>query len=216
MNTIKIKPLTNKQKAVLAFVGQYCHDRGFPPTLREIGQGMDLSNISAVRGHIIALEKKGYITKEADKARSIRVVHTPSVFSKIKRQLHEFASTDKGVIHKVVYGVALATRKRRNHFVGQQLEWMDEAIEQRAIEHGWKILRKQIKPDHIILVVEVWPNHSPELVVSRIRLAGNAVRLRHLMHFPGKSLWAKGYAVTTNLESLDDIVQQLLEDTAKE
>ena len=144
------------------------------------------------------------------------MIHTPSVFSKIKRQLHEFASTDKGVIHKVIYGVALVTRKRRNHFVGPQLQWIDEAIEQRAIEHGWKFLRKQIKPDHIILVVEVWPNHSPELVVSRIRHAGNIVRMQHLMHFPGKSLWAKGYAATTNLESLDDMVQQLLEDTVKE
>ncbi|MDD1776655.1 MAG: transposase [Candidatus Helarchaeota archaeon] len=211
-----MKPLTNKQRTVLEFVGQYSRNRGFPPTLREIGEGTGLSNISAVRGHIIALEKKGYITKEAEKARSIRVVHTPSVFSKIKRQLHEFISTDKGVLHKIVYGVALVTRKRRHHFVGEQLRWIDEALEQRVVEHGWTFLRKQIKPDHIILVVEVWPNHSPELVVSRIRQAGNAVRLRHLMHFPGKSLWAKGFAATTNLESLDDMVQQLLENAERE
>jgi len=211
-----MKPLTNKQRTVLEFVGQYSHRRGFPPTLREIGEGTGLSNISAVRGHITALQKKGYITKQADKARSIRVVYTPSVFSKIKRQLHEFVSTDKGVLHKVVYGVALVARKRRAHFVGEQLQWIDEALERRAVEHGWTFLRKQIKPDHINLVVEVWPNHSPELVVSRIRQTGNAVRLRHLTHFPGKSLWAKGYVATTNLDSLDDMVQQLLENTTKE
>jgi REP element-mobilizing transposase RayT len=216
MSTIKMKPLTNKQRTVLEFVGQYSHRRGFPPTLREIGEGTGLSNISAVRGHITALEKKGYLTKEADKARSIRVVYAPSVFSKIKRQLHGFASTDKGVLHKVVYGIGLVTRKRRNHCVGERLQWIDEALERRAVEHGWTFLRKQIKPNHIILVVEVWPNHSPELVVSRIRQAGNAVRLRHLTHFPGKSLWAKGYAATTNLENLDDMVQQLLENTTKE
>ena len=96
-----MKLLTNRQRTVLEFVGQYSQTRGFPPTLREIGDGMGLSNISAVRGHISALEKKGYITKEADKARSIRVIYAPSVFSKIKRQLHEFASTDRGVLHNV-------------------------------------------------------------------------------------------------------------------
>ncbi|HPS55713.1 MAG TPA: transposase [Sedimentisphaerales bacterium] len=211
-----MKPLTNKQRSVLEFVGEYSYSKGFPPTLREIGEGIDVSNISAVRGHIAALEKKGYITKEADKARSIRVIYTPSVFSKIKRQLHEFISTDKGVLHKVVYGVGLVTRKRREHFIEERRDWIDDALERRAIEHGWRFIRKEIKPNHIILVVEVWPNHSPELVASRIRQAGTAVQLRHLMNFPGRSLWAKGYAVTTNLESLDDMVQQLLENTPKE
>ena len=211
-----MKPLTNKQRTVLEFLGEYSQKKGFPPTLREIGEGTDVSNISAVRGHITALEKKGYITKEADKARSIRVIYTPSVLSKIKQRLHEFVCTDKGVLHKIVYGVALVTRKRRDHFVGEKLQWIDDALEQRAIEHGWKFLRKQINSNHIILVIEVWPNHSPEQVVSRIRQAGNAVRLRHLMHFPGKSLWANGYVATTNLENLDDMLQQLLENTENE
>ncbi len=216
MNTIMIKPLTNRQQMVLEFVWQYSNQRGFPPTLREIGEGTGLSNISAVRGHIAALEKKGYVTKEADKARSIRVIYTPSVFSKMKRQLHEVVSTDKGVLHKIVYGLVLAARKRRNHFTGERMQWIDEALERRAVEHGWTWIRKQINPDHLVLVVEVWPNHSPELVVSRIRQAGNAVRLRHLTHFRGKSLWAAGYAATTNLESLDDMAQQFLRNIERE
>jgi len=206
-----MKPLTRKQKIVLDFVAEYCCKQGFPPTLREIGEGISLSNISAVRGHIVALVKKGYITKEEDKARSIRVVHSPSAFSRIKRQLHKFARTDKGVLHKVVYGVALVTNKRQKHFIGNRRKWIVEALERRAIEHGWTFIHKKIESDHVILVVDVWPNHSPELVVSRIRQAGNAVRLRHLKHFPGKTLWAKGYAATTDLESLDDMVLQLLQ-----
>ncbi len=205
-----MKPLTEKQKAVLSCVSQFLASNGFPPTLREIGEVTGISNINAVRGHILALEKKGYITKEADKARSIRVIHSPSVFSKLKRHLHEFARTDEGALHKVVYGIALVTRKGREHFVGMGKKWMDEALEQRAIEHGWKFLKKEIGPDHITVVVEVWPNHSPDLVVSRIRQSGNMLRLKHLIHFPGKSLWAKGYAVTTDIERLDDMVRELL------
>ncbi|NIP28487.1 MAG: hypothetical protein GWN55_17095 [Phycisphaerae bacterium] len=207
-----MKPLTRKQKKVLDFVAEYCCKQGFPPTLREIGEGISLSNISAVRGHIAALVNKGYITKEEDKARSIRVVHSPSAFSKFKRRLHRFARTDRGVLHKVVYGVALVTYKRREHFIGNRRRLIVEALKRRAIEHGWTFLHKKIESDHVILVVEVWPNHSPELVVSRIRQAGNAVRLRHLKHFPGKSMWAKCYAATTDLESLDDMVLQLLQE----
>lgn len=208
-----MKQLTNRQNVILEFVAGYSHQRGFPPTLREIGEGIGLTNISAVRGHLAALEKKGYIAKDPDTARSIRVIRPPSVFSKLKRQLHEFARTDDGILHKIIYGIALVTRKRREHFVGDGKQWIEQAIEQRSVEHGWTYLRKQIEPDHIVLIVEVWPNHSPELVVSRIRQSGNMIRLRHIKQFPGMSMWTKGYVVTTNLESLDEMTQQLLQDT---
>jgi repressor LexA len=206
-----MKPLTSRQSAILEFVAKYSDRKGFPPTLREIGEGNGLSNVSAVRGHIAALEKKGYITKDADKARSIRIIHSPSALSKLKRQLHEFVRTDKGVLHKVIYGVALVTRKHRDYFVGERKGLIDKALKRRAVEHGWTLLRKQIEPDHIIVIVEVWPNHSPELVVSRIRQSVNRIHLRHI---PGKSLWAKGYVATTNLESLDDMLLELLKNTS--
>ncbi|UCE50416.1 MAG: transposase [Phycisphaerales bacterium] len=207
-----MRPLTNRQSTLLRFVVEYLGERGFPPTLREIGDGTGLANISAVRGHVMALEKKGYITKDADKARSIRVLRVPSAFSMLKRQLHEFARTDEGVLHKIVYGVALATRKRREQFLGQRKRWIAEALEQRAVEHGWKFLRKKIEPDHIVLVVGIWPNHSPDLVVSQIRQTVNKVRSRHAEHFQGKSLWAKGYVATTDLGCLDEMVSQLLQE----
>jgi REP element-mobilizing transposase RayT len=207
-----MRALTSRQSALLEFVVEFLSEKGFPPTLREIGDGTGLANISAVRGHMLALEKKGYITKDPEKARSIRILRVPSTFSRLKRQLHEFARTDEGVLHKIVYGVALATRNGREQFLGERKRWISEALEQRAIEHGWKFLRKQIQPDHIVLVVDIWPNHSPELVVSRIRQTGNRVCSRHAKHFDGKSLWAKGYVATTDLGCLDDMVSQLLQE----
>jgi REP element-mobilizing transposase RayT len=207
-----MRPLTHKQSVLLEFVVEFLSEEGFPPTLREIGDGTGLANISAVRGHVMALEKKGYIRKDPDKARSIRILRVPSTFSKLKRQLHEFVRTNEGVLHKIVYGVALATRNRREQFLGERKRWISEALEQRAVEHDWKFLRKQIEPDHIVLVVDVWPNHSPDLVVSRIRLTGNRVRSQHAKHFEGKSLWAKGYVATTDLACLDDMVSQLLQE----
>lgn len=208
-----MRPLTSRQSAVLRFVVDYSSRRGFPPTLREIGDGTGLSNISAVRGHVVALEKKGYISKDPDKARSIRVLRRPSTVSKLKRQLHEFARTNEGALHKIIYGVALATRRGRRHFIGEGKRWLAEALDRRGVEHGWTFHEKRIEPDHVILVVEIWPNHSPELVVSRIRQAGNRVRLRHAKHFDGRTLWARGYVATTDLQCLDEMVRQLLEET---
>lgn len=206
-----MKPLTIKQRTIYEFIERYCSERGFPPTLREIGEGTGVLNISAVRGHVAAIEKKGYIQKEADKARSIRLIAKPSMFSRFKRQFHEFARTDKGVLQNVVYGIVLAARKKRPHFAGSHKNWINDILQKKAVEHGWKFLQKEIKPNYLTLVVKVWPNHSPELVVSRIKQAADAARLLRLKEFPGKSLWAKQYAVTTVPQELEEIKTALLE-----
>jgi REP element-mobilizing transposase RayT len=206
-----MKPLTVKQSTIYKFIERYCDERGFPPTLREIGEGTGVLNISAVRGHVAAIEKKGYIQKDADKARSIRVVAKPSMFSRLKRQLHDFVRTDEGVLQNVVYGIVLVTRKNRSHFEGSHKDWINDILHKKAVEHGWKFLQKEIEPNYLALIVKVWPNHSPELVVSRIKQAGDAMRLLHLKDFPGKSLWAKQYAVTTEIEELEEIKGMLLE-----
>jgi len=206
-----MKPLTVKQEAIFNYIKQYCNEHGFPPTLREIGEGAGILNISAVCGHISAIQKKGYIHREADKARSIQIITQPSVLSKVKRQLHELACTDEGVLQNVIYGLVLATRKKRLHFAGSHRDWINNVLEKETVEHGWDILQRKIMPDHIILVVKVWPNHSPQLVVSRIKRAGDSARLLHLREFPGQSLWAKQYAVTTQPDNLEQIAKMLLE-----
>jgi repressor LexA len=58
-----MRPLTPRQQTILDFVGEFSRDRGFAPSLREIGQAVGLTNISAVRGHVVALEKKGRISR---------------------------------------------------------------------------------------------------------------------------------------------------------
>jgi hypothetical protein len=214
MCTMNAKPLTGQQHTVLTFVAGFVEEHGFPPTLREIGDAIGLVNVNAVRGHLAALEKKGYITKAPDKARSIQILGSPSIASRVKRKLHKFARTDEGVLHKVVYGAGLVTRDLQKVFTGRVGRWMDEALERRAVEHGWSYLEKRIEPDHVIVAVEVWPNHSPQLVVSRIRQAGQSVRRRHRRGFPDGSLWAKGYAITTDLTQLSLMMERLLEEAA--
>ena len=178
--------------------------------MREIGQAVGLTNVNAVRGHVAALERKGYIRKEPDQPRSISVVRQASLVSRIKRKLHEFARTDEGVLHKVQYGVVLATRGLEPLLRPETRECLEEAVNHLCAEHGWRFIKKEVRPNHVVMVVEVWPNHSPELAARRIRAATEKALKRHR---PGtaKQVWARGYAVTTNLEQLDEIAQQFLE-----
>src|SRR4029077_14943031 len=64
--------LTDRQNQVLVYIRQSIHDRGYPPTLREIGAHMGIRSTNGVNDHLRALERKGYLTREDMKSRALR------------------------------------------------------------------------------------------------------------------------------------------------
>jgi repressor LexA len=72
-----MQKLTDRQRAVLEFISESISDRGFPPTLREIGNRLGIRSTNGVNDHLRALERKGYLTREDMKSRTLRLVRTP-------------------------------------------------------------------------------------------------------------------------------------------
>jgi len=68
------EPLTDRQKAVLDFISRSIESRGYPPTLREIGEHMGIRSTNGVNDHLKALEKKGYLEREDLKSRALRPI----------------------------------------------------------------------------------------------------------------------------------------------
>ncbi|HEY7957302.1 MAG TPA: transcriptional repressor LexA [Polyangia bacterium] len=68
------EPLTDRQKAVLDFISRSIERRGYPPTLREIGEHMGIRSTNGVNDHLKALEKKGYLEREDLKSRALRPI----------------------------------------------------------------------------------------------------------------------------------------------
>ena len=64
--------LTARQEQVLRYIRQSIIDRGYPPTLREIGAHMGIKSTNGVNDHLRALERKGYLTREDMKSRALR------------------------------------------------------------------------------------------------------------------------------------------------
>src|SRR5450631_2439500 len=64
--------LTQRQQMVLDFIKQSIVDRGYPPTLREIGARMGIRSTNGVNDHLRVLERKGYLTREDMKSRALR------------------------------------------------------------------------------------------------------------------------------------------------
>lgn len=66
--------LTRRQQQVLDYVRDEVNRRGFPPSVREIGEAVGLSSSSTVHSHLTALENKGYIRRDPSKPRALELL----------------------------------------------------------------------------------------------------------------------------------------------
>jgi repressor LexA len=66
--------LTQRQREILDFISASILERGFPPTLREIGEHFSIKSTNGVNDHLKALEKKGHLRREDLKSRAMRPV----------------------------------------------------------------------------------------------------------------------------------------------
>lgn len=79
-------PLTTRQRQVLEFIDSEVRQRGYPPSVREIGEAVGLSSPSTVHAHLAALQDKGYLRRDPSKPRAIEVTLEPSTGADIDRR----------------------------------------------------------------------------------------------------------------------------------
>jgi repressor LexA len=63
--------ITRRQREVYDFISDFVQKNGYAPSFEEIGAGLDLSSLATVHKHISNLEKKGLLTRDYNKSRSI-------------------------------------------------------------------------------------------------------------------------------------------------
>lgn len=66
-----MEELTDRQREILTFIVKETESRGFPPTIREIGEQMDIRSTNGVNDHLKALERKGYLLRGEQQSRAL-------------------------------------------------------------------------------------------------------------------------------------------------
>ena len=87
-----MKRLTPRQQAILDFIKASVHQRGYPPSVREIGEGVGLRSSSTVHAHLSKLEEKGFIRRDPTKPRAIEILVQDSSSSPLPCQSAEVIS----------------------------------------------------------------------------------------------------------------------------
>ena len=70
--------LTGKRLEILEYIRQSLRDRGYPPSVREIGEAVGLTSSSTVHAHLAVLQREGYLRRDPTKPRAIEVRFDPS------------------------------------------------------------------------------------------------------------------------------------------
>jgi repressor LexA len=70
-----VEGLTDRQRQTLQFIADTVAERGYPPSVREIGEAMGLTSSSTVHSHMQALQRKGFLRIDPTKPRAIEVLY---------------------------------------------------------------------------------------------------------------------------------------------
>src|SRR5579875_2314243 len=66
------RPATERQRRILDVIRAFTAERGYPPSVREIGERVGLSSSSTIHAHLKALERRGLISRDPTKPRALR------------------------------------------------------------------------------------------------------------------------------------------------
>lgn len=141
MSQSHLSHLTKRQKAVYEFIRDKIQNRGYGPTVREIGDNFGISSPNGVMCHLKALEKKGIITREPNMSRAIQLIAEPVE----EKGLPLAGRIAAGVMHeafeqneRVDFGAMFS---KKNQFVLEVSG--DSMIDAQIADGDWVVVKKQ-------------------------------------------------------------------------
>jgi len=156
-----VTKMSNRQNAILEFIKNEVREKGYPPSVREIGEAVGLASSSTVHGHLDRLEKKGLIRRDPTKPRAIEILDVDD------ETLFGLTSSVRHIplIGKVTAGVPITATQNIEEFyplpvtmVGDQPVFMlsvmgDSMIEAGILDGDYVIVRQQQIADNGDIVV---------------------------------------------------------------
>ena len=78
--------LTDRQREILDFIDAQMRERGYPPSVREIGEAVGLTSPSTVHSHLATLQRYGFLRRDPTKPRALEVRYDPTSGAAVERR----------------------------------------------------------------------------------------------------------------------------------
>jgi repressor LexA len=152
---------TDKQQRILEVVKAFTAERGYPPSVREIGERVGLSSSSTVQSHLKTLERRGLLKRDPTKPRALVAPRTAEEGPAV-------ASVTLPIVGRVAAGVPItATENLEDHFV-LPASWAPRRGGFVLRVKGDSMIDAAILDGDLIVVEPQQTAHNGEIVVAMI------------------------------------------------
>lgn len=176
--------ISNRQQAIMDFIKSEVKEKGYPPSVREIGEAVGLASSSTVHGHLARLEKKGLIRRDPTKPRAIEILFENDSLSQFA-----LSTVRVPIVGKVTAGEPITALENiedyfplPEHMVGDaETSFMlvisgDSMIEAGIFDGDYVIVRQQSHANNGDIVVAM--TDEDEATVKRFYKEKNHIRLQ--------------------------------------
>ena len=153
--------LTPRQREVLEFIKRFLDEHGYPPTVREIGRHFGFVPRS-VFDHLKALERKGYLKREATKSRSLQITDPTSPGRRLPRP------REVPIVGRVAAGRPLLAVENLEGTVSLPAEWTNGGDVFLLRVQGDSMIGAHILPGDLALVRRQETAENGDIVVALV------------------------------------------------
>lgn len=176
--------LSKRQLEILDYIKDEVKKKGYPPSVREIGEAVGLASSSTVHGHLSRLEKKGYIRRDPTKPRAIEILHLDHEVQAAKEQKTAYVP----IIGKVTAGNPITAVENiedylplPDHLISHENTYVlviqgDSMIEAGIFDGDMVIVRQQQSADNGDIIVAMTDEN--EATVKRFFREKDYIRLQ--------------------------------------
>ncbi len=181
-----VEGLTERQLQTLQYVAETVADRGYPPSVREIGEALGLTSSSTVHSHLQALQRKGYIKIDATKPRAIEVLFDAETGLPHERR----PARSVPLLGRIAAGTPVLAEQHVEEVLPLPADWVGDGnvfmlevagesmIEAGIMDGDYVIVRQQPTAHSGEIVAAMMPSEysdEAEATVKTIRHKGSAV-----------------------------------------
>ncbi len=172
MNKKDPNELGKREKAILKFIEKQIQINSYPPSVREIGKAVGLKSTATVHGYLAKLEEKGYIKKESQKGRTLKLLKGGAVENKNQTTMKEFYSgkemVEVPVIGKITAGAPILAVENITDTFPIPIDFVGNSESFMLTVRGESMIEAGILDGDYILVKKQNAANNGEIVVALI------------------------------------------------
>jgi repressor LexA len=157
-----VEGLTERQRQTLHFIAETVAERGYPPSVREIGGALGLASSSTVHSHIQALQKKGYLRVDATKPRAIELLYDPD--TELPRE--RAAARSVPLLGRIAAGAPVLAEENVEELYPMPADLVGDGNVFMLEVHGDSMIEAGIHDGDFVIVRQQPTAHSGEIVAA--------------------------------------------------